>query len=115
MHGNGMAGAIAALAASINDALVDGRPTAEMRQELARLEQQQRREAAEAAQAERDRRAAAEAEEQARVEAAAAALVVEAEARLASRMATLAVPPAPVVRRTPQGIHIMADPEVRDE
>ena len=57
MHGPGIAGAIAAVAASIADALLDGRPTAALRAEMSELEQRQRREVAAAA-AEREARAA---------------------------------------------------------
>jgi hypothetical protein len=112
MNGH-IATAIAAVAASITDALLDGRPTAELRRELATLEQRQRREAADAAAAERQARAAADAEEQARQEAAVAALVREIEGRVRARLAGLEAPAAPNIRRTPQGVHFIA--EVTDE
>ncbi len=62
MHGNGINAAIAALAESINDTLLAGHSTAELRREMSALEQRQRREAAAG---ERARRAEAEAAEQA--------------------------------------------------
>ncbi len=103
--------AIAALASRVTEALLEGRPTADLRREMARLEQEQRREAAAAA---RQAREAAEAEEQARQEAAVAALVREIEDRVRERVAGLKAPAAPVVRRTSTGIHI-ARAEETDE
>ena len=108
MNGH-IATAIAAVAASITDALLDGRPTAELRRKLATLEQRQRREAADAAAAERQARAAAEADEQARQQAAAAALVLTAEARLHERLSALEAPTAPCIRRYPAGIQLTKD------
>ena len=69
--------AIASIAASIDDALVAGRPTAALRAELRRLEQEQRSAAAKAAAEERARRAEQEAAEQAEIDAKAAALAAE--------------------------------------
>ena len=99
MNGH-IATAIAAVAASITDALLEGRPTAELRRELATLEQRQRREAADAAAAERQA-------------AATAALVAGIEERVRARVAGLEAPAAPNIRRTPQGVHFIA--EVTDE
>ena len=109
MHGPGIAGAIAAVTASIADALLDGRPTAELRRELAMLEQRQRREAAAAAAAERQARAAAEAEEEAAIHASAAELVAAAEDRLRRLLAPLELPASPVIRRTPTGLQLIED------
>jgi uncharacterized membrane protein YccC len=106
MHGANIASAIASVAASITDALLAGRPTAELRRELAALEQRQRSEAAEAAAAEREARAVTEAEEQARQQAAVAGLVAEAEARVRQRLSALEPPVAPKIRRSPAGISI---------
>ncbi len=112
MHGADIATAIAALASRVTEALLEGRPTADLRREMARLEQEQRREAAEAAAAERQAREAAEAEEQARQEAAVAALVREIDKRVRERVAGLEAPAAPVIRRTPTGIHGAAAEEI---
>jgi membrane protein involved in colicin uptake len=106
MHGNSIAGAIASLASRIDGALLAGHDTRELRAELARLEQERRREAAEAAAAEREAREAAEAEERARQEAEVAALVAAAEARVRERIAALQPPDAPNVRRSPAGVYI---------
>ncbi len=113
MHGTNIAGVLAALASQISDALLAGHSTAELRAEMSALEQRQRREAAEREAAERQARAAAEAEEQARQEAATAALVAGIEERVRARVAGLEAPAAPLIRRTPQGVHFIA--EVTDE
>jgi uncharacterized membrane protein YccC len=112
MHGADIATAIAALASRVTEALLEGRPTVELRCEMARLEQDQRREATERDAAERQAYDAAEAEEQVRQQAAATALVAEAEARLRQRLSALAAPVAPKIRRTPTGVHVA---EVTDE
>lgn len=88
--------AIAVLAGRITDALVSGRPTAELRRELATLETTQRRELATVAAKERARRTEAEAAEKEAQQVAADALVAEAEARLRERLSTLEPPAAPV-------------------
>ncbi len=103
MNGD-IATAIAALASQINAALLAGDSTAELRRELAELEQRRRREAAEAAAAEREGRAAQEAEERAEIDARAAALASEVRARIDARMAPLAMPEVPLaIRRHPNG------------
>ncbi len=106
MRGANIAAAIASLASRINGALLAGGDTRELRAELARLERDQRREAAERAAAEREARVAAEAEERARQEAAVAALAAEVEGRVRERVAPLAPPEPPAIRRYPQGITI---------
>ncbi len=93
-------------------ALLEGRPTVELRCEMARLEQDQRREATERDAAERQARAAAEAEELVRQEAAVAALVRGIEGRVRERVAGLDAPAAPALRRTPVGIHIARAEEI---
>ncbi len=106
-----IATAIAGLTASIADALLAGRDTRELRRQMSEIEQRQRREAAEAAAAERQAREAEEAQEQVRQEAAVAAVVREIEGRVRERVAGLEAPAAPVVRRTPAGIHIAEEIE----
>ena len=103
MHGNAITGAIASIAASIDDALVAGRPTAALRAELRRLEQEQRTDNAKAAAEERARRTEQEAAEQAEINAKATALLDEVKARIASRTAPLALSSARTVRRYPSG------------
>ncbi len=104
-----MAADIASVTESINDVLVNGRPTTELRRELARLEREQRTAATEAAAAERERRAEAEAAEQAEIHTRATALLDEVKARLASRMAPLALSSAPTIRRYPNGSIAVAE------
>jgi hypothetical protein len=62
VRGADIATAIAALASRVTEALLESRPAAEPRREMARLEQDQRREAAERDAAERQARDAAEPE-----------------------------------------------------
>ena len=100
MHGSKIA---AAIAASIDDALAAGRPTAELRRELAALERKQQAEAAEAAAAERARRAEQEAAEEAEIHARATEVLDEIKRRIAERMAPLALSSASTVRRYPNG------------
>ncbi len=104
-----IATAIAALAASITDALVEGRPTAALRAELRRLEQEQRTDNAKAAAGERARRTEQEAAEQAEINAKATALLDEVKARIASRTAPLALSSAPTIRRYPNGSIAVAE------
>ncbi len=100
MHSSKIA---AAIAASIDDALAAGRPTAELRHELAALERKQRAEAAEAAAQERARRAEQEERERDDINVRATALLDGIKARIASKTASLVVPSAPTVRRYPDG------------
>ncbi len=94
------------IAERIRAALLAGHDTRELRQELSRLELAHRREIAEREAAEREARAAAETAEQERQAAEAAALVAGIEERLRERVAGLEAPAAPVIRRTPTGIHL---------
>ena len=103
MHGNAITGAITALSGQIEAALLNGYSTAEMRRELATLEQRQRAEAAEAASEERARRAEQEAAERIEAEAKAAALASEVRARVEVVLASMPVPPPLAVRRFPDG------------
>ncbi len=98
-----MAADIASVTESINDALVNGRPTTELRRELARLEREQRTAATEAAAAERARRAEQEAAEEAEIHARATEVLDEIKRRIAERMAPLALSSASTVRRYPNG------------
>ena len=101
------------IAERIRAALLAGHDTRGLRAELSRLELAHRREIAEREAAEREARAAAETAEQERQAAATAELVAAIEGRVRARVAGLEAPAAPNIRRTPQGVHFIA--EVTDE
>ena len=106
--------ALAALGQQLEAALVGGHDTRAIRAEMSRLAQEERAAAAKAEAQERAIRAAAEAEEQERQQAAADALAAEVRARIDARLAALALPAMPAVRRFPDGSMTMTDSEDQD-
>ena len=115
MTGPDIAAALATAGEMLRRALIAGTPTATIHARIAELEAAKRREDSErAAAAEREARAAAETAEQERQAAEAAALVAAIERRVRARVAGLEAPAAPVVRRTPSGIHVAAVEEIEE-
>ncbi len=113
MTGPDIAAALATAGEMLRRALIAGTPTATIHARIAELEAAKRREDSGRAAAEAAAEAERQREEGEAQAAAVAALVLTAETRLRERISALEPPPAPLIRRTPQGFHFIA--EVTDE